>query len=348
MRYRELYEYQSPDQAKSDIIQTVSGLEANNEEDAALLDKIYRVLNGDNIKTKIAQAFGATTSNEQLNIQPLLQKVTQLIFHIDSDYKKVNEFLGRLEKGNVVNTALFNNVGVGHVRDFFGGDDTATKVFQSLAEVGAGKKQKGPGEYALAMMSNKVALRASEGDLDIDGAGKIEMKAETTTGGGRLGEGGPTNAVAKEYWSQLPTIAEHFNEGNKGLGLGKFVGYLSIDLPLNDPQKKKIRQDMLTKWYSQLFSNPAGFVAAFMQDDPVAAEKMYGKANFELYKQEYGWDVLVAVNFKNLKYAVCKTGDDFVKLKEAKHFQAFSVSVVPSSARPSEVYCQLSMSATKV
>ena len=38
-------------------------------------------------------------------------------------------------------------------------------------------------------MSDKIALRMAEGDLDIEGAGRVEVKAETTKGGGRLGEG---------------------------------------------------------------------------------------------------------------------------------------------------------------
>ena len=41
------------------------------------------------------------------------------------------------------------------------------------------------------------------------------------------------------------------------------------------------------------------------------------------------------------------TGDDFVRMKEAGHFGSFSISVVPSSARPSEVYCQLSLTKAK-
>ena len=39
-------------------------------------------------------------------------------FHIDSDYKNISAFLDRLQKGNVVNTGVFQNVGVGSVRDF--------------------------------------------------------------------------------------------------------------------------------------------------------------------------------------------------------------------------------------
>ena len=342
-----LYQLFEDEIQKKEIIAKVSGLQADNEQDAKLLDKIYRTLHNDDISGKVAQAFAAPTSDDNFNLEPLLKTLTQIIFHAGVDYKSLDAFLDRLAKGNVVDVPVLTTPGVGSVRDFFGGDETTTKIFQAMATLGAGKKQKGPGEYALAMLSNQIKLKQENGDLEVAGKG-IEVKAETTTGGGRLGEGGPTNAVAKEYWSQLPSINAHFDAGNKGLGIKNFVQALSLDLPLNDPAKKKQRQDLLTKWYNQLFPNPAPFVAAFMQDDGVVAEKMYGKANFESYKANYGWDGLLSINFPSLKYVMVNTGDDFVQMKEAGHFGSFSISVVPSSARPSEVYCQLSLTKAKV
>lgn len=342
-----LYQLFEDEIQKKEIIAKVSGLQADNEQDAKLLDKIYRTLHNDDISGKVAQAFAAPTSDDNFNLEPLLKTLTQIIFHAGVDYKSLDAFLDRLAKGNVVDVPVLTTPGVGSVRSFFGGDETTTKIFQAMATLGAGKKQKGPGEYALAMLSNQIKLKQENGDLEIAGKG-IEVKAETTTGGGRLGEGGPTNAVAKEYWSQLPSINAHFDAGNKGLGIKNFVQALSLDLPLNDPAKKKQRQDLLTKWYNQLFPNPAPFVAAFMQDDGAVAEKMYGKANFESYKANYGWDGLLSINFPSLKYVMVNTGDDFVQMKEAGHFGSFSISVVPSSARPSEVYCQLSLTKAKV
>tara|TARA_B100000767_G_scaffold271800_1_gene298170 strand:- start:2861 stop:3895 length:1035 start_codon:yes stop_codon:yes gene_type:complete len=343
MRLHHLFEDEN---VKKEIISKVSGLVADNEDDAKLLDKIYRTLHNTDISGKVAQAFAVPTSDDNINLEPLLKQLTQIIFHAGVDYKSLDQFLNRLEKGNVVDVPVLTTPGVGSVRAFFGGDETTTKIFQAMATLGAGKKQKGPGEYALAMLSNQIKLKHADGDLEVAGKG-IEVKAETTSGGGRLGEGGPSNAVAKEYWSQVPSIANHFNQGSKGLGIKNFVQALALDLPLNDPEKKKQRQDLLTKWYSQLFPNAGPFVQAFMQDDGVVAEKMYGKANFESYKNNYGWDGLLSINFPSLKYVMVNTGDDFVRMKEAGHFGSFSISVVPSSARPSEVYCQLSLTKAK-
>jgi len=348
MRYKELLkEYTNLQTAQQEIIATISGLSASNERDAEMIDRIYKIVNDDGMKEKIAKAFSAPVKDENFNLEPLLKKITQLIFHVDTDYQNLNTFLNKLEKGNVVDVAIFKKSGVGNINSFFSGDVTATKIFQALAEVGAGKKQKGPGEYALAMLSNQIQLRTSEGDLDVAGFGKLEVKAETTSGGGRLGEGGPSNPVAKKYWSVLPSVATHM-ETAAGLGIGNFVRYLAIDLPLIDVEKKKQRKQLLTDWYSQIFSNPSDIVEAFMQDDPKVAESMYGRANFESYKASYGWDGLLSINFPTGKYGMCVTGNDFVKLKEAKHFGSFSISVIPSAARPSEVFAQLSMTKAKV
>ena len=66
----------------------------------------------------------------------------------------------------------------------------AVRVSHALKNYGTGKKQKGLGEYALACLTNKIRLAAGEGDLDIDGIGKVELKAAVFSTGGRIGYGG--------------------------------------------------------------------------------------------------------------------------------------------------------------
>ena len=68
---------------------------------------------------------------------------------------------------------------------------------------------------------------------------------------------------------------------------------------------------------------------------PKRAELMYGKANFDSYKENYGWDGLL-IKLTLPKFEICpvNTGDDFVKMREAGHFGAYGISIIPSSARP--------------
>ena len=64
MRLRNLLEYDNVDAAKKEIIATVSGLSADNEQDAQLLDKIYPVLNSDGMRGKIASVIQCYPENE--------------------------------------------------------------------------------------------------------------------------------------------------------------------------------------------------------------------------------------------------------------------------------------------
>ena len=56
MYFRELIEYQDLEAEKQNIIAKVSGLSADNEQDAALLDRIYKILNSGAIGTNITNS----------------------------------------------------------------------------------------------------------------------------------------------------------------------------------------------------------------------------------------------------------------------------------------------------
>jgi NADPH:quinone reductase-like Zn-dependent oxidoreductase len=68
MRYSDfkLVEYTDLDQEKEQIIQSISGMTANNKEDAAILDRIWKILNSGQITTNIDTAFGIPLSDENM------------------------------------------------------------------------------------------------------------------------------------------------------------------------------------------------------------------------------------------------------------------------------------------
>ena len=80
-----LFELES-DEMKQAIIAKVSGLSADSEQDAELLDRIYRTLSSDDINTKIAQAFIPPTMDDTFKLEPLLKILTQLIYHSGVDF----------------------------------------------------------------------------------------------------------------------------------------------------------------------------------------------------------------------------------------------------------------------
>ena len=67
-----LFELES-DEMKQAIIAKVSGLSADSEQDAELLDRIYRTLSSDDINTKIAQAFIPPTMDDTFKLEPIIE-----------------------------------------------------------------------------------------------------------------------------------------------------------------------------------------------------------------------------------------------------------------------------------
>ena len=200
-------EYEDLSKEKDNIIKTISGLDASNEEQAAMLDRIWKLLNSQNFSSKIDQAFAVTTADEYMQATTLdghRKNVAEIISRLDSDYGALSGFLKKLEGGGAVNISELAKP-VNTFNAIFGGDAVAMKAFDALKGYGVGEKQKGPGEFALAMMSNKIRLAQGEGDTEIDGIGKVEVKAAMGTkgSGGRLGHGGPSQE------NQLKTLEKY-------------------------------------------------------------------------------------------------------------------------------------------
>ena len=87
MRLRNLFEYDSLEAEKETIISKIAGLQAENEEDAVLLDRIYKLLNSGSIGQSITNAFQAPLADETLSDnekRQIMQDMTQIISNSDS------------------------------------------------------------------------------------------------------------------------------------------------------------------------------------------------------------------------------------------------------------------------
>ncbi len=343
-----LREYTDLDQAKQNIIDKIANLQPANEDDAKLLDRIYRLLSSDNTQPKIAQAFAKSIADDNLkNPEKVIQQLSKVIFSIESDYKKIDSFLTKLETtGTCIDTQKLTTVGSQSLSSIFMNDDVAVKAFLALKSYGEGAKQKGKGEWALALLSNKIQVKPGEGDIIIDGKA-VEVKAEAGSGGGRLGQGGPMYAQALKFWSALPSIKNHFEQGQKSLGMSNALNFLNIDLPLNNPKTKKQREDMLKNYFSPYFNNVEQIVDAYMQTDPKKAEQIYAKANYEQYKGLDKFVGILMINFQLQKTSYFETGEDLIKMRDAKLIKGFGISLIASSSFPPEIFAQLSMSTAK-
>ena len=103
-----LKEYEDLGQEKANIIKTISGLDAGDENQAALLDRIWKLLNSETFGNNITNAFVATTQDEYMQAATLdghRKNVAEIISRLDSDYGALNGFLKKLEGGGAVNIA---------------------------------------------------------------------------------------------------------------------------------------------------------------------------------------------------------------------------------------------------
>lgn len=357
MRYSDfkLVEYTDIRKAKDEIIRTISGLDARNEQQAEIIDRIWKIINKDDVKQKIDVAFATTLADEKISDRErrnIMRSLTEIFSNLSADYKSMMAFLDKLEKGGVVNINALSRP-LSSFEQVFDRDLVAIKAFNRLARYGSGKNQKGPGEYALAMLSNKISLKEGGGDLSIDGMGEVELKASVGSSGGRLGHGGlaqkDARAALEKYHDNVPALLQHFEQGAKGMGLGQFVQYLNDGLPARSPENKALRAQIALDLYGPVFGDFAQPIAkAFEQEDYQVIEDIMVKANYDHYLDKDFFDVLLLCSFGAGKFAAVKSGDDLVNLRKAGQLNAFSLAAVPTNAGMREIFAQMSLSRAKI
>jgi len=347
-----LKEYTDLGTEKDNIIKTISGLDASNEQHANLLDRIYKLLNSEHIGKTLDNAFSYPLMDEPLSDkqkQKVIQDVTKIIGSIDSDYGTMSKFITRLEKtGTVVNIKELDKP-LNTFANVFG-DDISMKAFVSLTAYGVGVNQKGPGEYGLACLSNKIRLASGEGDLEIEGIGKVELKAATSSTGGRIGYGGGSQkakkAIIDKYAEYIPTVVDSIGGVGGSLGFMKFINGLNQDLPVTDANNQKIRKQLALELFSMDMENYAGPIADIISNNVSTEEieNVYLKQNFLWYKDRDDFDGLLLISIPNQKTAMIKNENDLVAFRRSGHAMATSISIIPTQAGAGrEQWAQLSL-----
>ena len=347
-----LKEYTDLGTEKDNIIKTISGLDASNEQHANLLDRIYKLLNSEHIGKTLDNAFSYPLMDEPLSDkqkQKVIQDVTKIIGSIDSDYGTMSKFITRLEKtGTVVNIKELDKP-LNTFANVFG-DDISMKAFVSLTAYGVGVNQKGPGEYGLACLSNKIRLASGEGDLEIEGIGKVELKAATSSTGGRIGYGGGSQkakkAIIDKYAEYIPSVVDSIGGVGGSLGFMKFINGLNQDLPVTDANNQKIRKQLAMELFSMDMENYAGPIADIISNNASSEEieNVYLKQNFLWYKDRDDFDGLLLISIPNQKTAMIKNENDLVAFRRSGHAMATSISIIPTQAGAGrEQWAQLSL-----
>ena len=349
-----LNEYEDLEAEKTKIQDIVSKLDIDQEKDRELIDQIWRILNADHIQSVIGKLVVKPIADETaMNKEAATKVLTQVIYQIESSYDKIKEFLDDLEKTGSAYDVDALKQPINSLSNIFKSDVGYT-VFKTLLPYGVGANKKGPGEFALAMLSDRVQLSDTTGDVVIDGE-LVEVKAsksETSSGGGRLGMGGMPQLKARDvllrYKDTIPSVASHLeNENNKTLGIGKFVEYLNQDLPVGD----KRRYDIAKDFYKDLFIPVAveKIAKAFQSTDDIQEiGKQYAGANYIDYLNKGKFEALLAIDMYTGKSAYLPSEEEFIKFVEGPHSGAMGISVVPSNSGPTESFVQMTFRKGKV
>ncbi|MGY8868156.1 MAG: hypothetical protein ACKVJK_21320 [Methylophagaceae bacterium] len=342
-----ILEYDSIDQAKVDILNRIESLDSSDEENAKLIDKIFRALSSKDTGSKIEKAFGPPTADETMSDSAKLQhiaKVAKIISNTDADFKGLNNFLIKLEAGKLIDISVFKK-SVSSFSEMLRGDQVAINIFNDLVPYGAGVKRKGPGEFALALLSPNIRLAEGQGDLEIDGIGGVELKAERSSGGGRLGMGGPTREsqtfVLEKYKEQAPELIDRLLNTNSVI-LNPFMKILNTLLPLSEQNAKQIRTNLCTDMFTLSFGQKYGKLMgeAFGQEDAKTALREFTKLNFQYYQEKDNFKAIVSMHIPSQKRLSATTGDELIALYDANHLGGMGSAAFLHTGQSSEVYTQ--------
>ena len=204
-----LREYKSLDQAKQEIIQSVQNLDLsdkeNAEKNANLLDQVYSILKSTDTMGRLGGTLKNALSDEYKENE--LVAISELVNNAKMQYKEKIAFLKNLQEDKCIAVDMLKTPGNYPIGDLFFNDPKNVAVFNALLPYGAGAKQKGKGEHALGIMSKRITVKGA-GDISVDNVA-TELKVETTTGGGRLGEPGavPNSELMKTIFSKYKKLA---------------------------------------------------------------------------------------------------------------------------------------------
>ena len=212
----------APDQMKANVQSTIANLNIKDDESLKILKQLYTVLNRTGLQGRVKTVFGK--DDDVAKYQAIMDVVSdQFLKSAEKDPVEAKQFLDQYEKNpNAVNVkGLLSNAGKVVPIEALFTTPFAKRFGKRLSLIqGSGFKQGnvGPGEIALAVLSNQIKLSAGEetgGDIEIGGKG-YEVKGGGTSGkGGRLFDKGQVDfSNTKTYLGK-----EMANAGNLSVDL---------------------------------------------------------------------------------------------------------------------------------
>jgi hypothetical protein len=318
-----LREYKTLDQAKQEIIQQVQSLDLDDEENAKknaeLLDQVYSLLKSTDTMGRLGGTLKNALSDEYKENE--LVAISEKINSAKMQYKDKIAFLKNLKADKCINVDMLKTPGNYSIGDLFFNDAKNVAVFNSLLPYGAGAKQKGKGEHALGIMSKRITVKGA-GDISVDNVA-TELKVETTTGGGRLGEPGavPNTEQMKTIFSKYKTLApvlfdQQGNFQKPRLNVKVFTA-MANQAKLKPREKKQLGTDVFGSFWGG-HAKPIIDAFSTANADPDAVVKLYVRANFDWYKdwmantKGEAFVNLAVLSIARKQLAVISSGNDII------------------------------------
>ena len=346
MRAREFLKEDAGDlsvpQLKKEIVGQVKTIN-----DFGVLDRIYQVLSQKGNRTKIERAFTKNTkaANVGVNIDKVIDDMVGYINNLPGTTQQKLDFVEALEKGKAINvkallakTSTFSDVFHSKFAEDF---------FVSIANYGRGAAMKGPGEFALAIMSPKISL-AAKGDIEVNGK-LVEVKAAVNTSGGRMGETGDGAPKERIVSTIINVGKKHLNDDKAKIAqLEQYAASTTSTLRpavralheiLGKPAAvKAVVKAVVALTFGAKIGEAVGKAAA-KDSSGVMAEQEYMKPNFNWYQRKDGFSEILAIWFGGKKTFSFADGDELLQLRASGVFGAAGISIIPS--KPNEIFAQI-------
>lgn len=288
--------------AKEFLFENISQLKnkitdlVNSTRDEILLNKIYAVLNQDSLVGRLSTELESMPDRE---IQSFNEEIATAIIQSSGTYEEKIAFVEGLSKG-FIDVEKMTDGNRHHFADILKPTNKVPlkflfDMFNSLKNLGS-RVKKGPGEFAIAIMSPKVSIFGG-GDLKIDGK-NVEVKA----GYGTIG------ATALFQHQEVPNILQkYFPNIDLNQNIGPTVLSRVIKSSNLDTATLKQFADELVNYifsqhlnYSSTDSLKRAIVDVKSSDQAENIRKGYLIAAYTAYKRgkESKFDGIMLMNFE--------------------------------------------------
>ena len=287
------------------------------EKDRELLDKIYTVLNKNQILDRFASILPTSLKGEYGDAEVV--KIAAKIADAPLSYADKMKFAANLENNDVIDAGILIKPGSYSVDQLTKNDPINRVVFDHLKGYGVGQKMKGPAEHALAILSTDISIEG-KGDVTV-GTTPVEVKAATGekkgSGGGRFGETGrlPSRDRMLQIitgFEKLKEPVERFLEKQQSMNVETFTKIVNSIEGITPAERQEIGKAV----FGEVFGASAKrSVQEFSKQNADAnlVRKAYIKDNYDWYKNsDMGgeWQVLAAISFADNSVGVVRTADD--------------------------------------